>query len=133
MRFPRSRRLLLAGLAAAVPVAAMAAPAAAAPTAIPETCSPTYVRSAELVRTVYGPAIEVQGVATHAGLTLRLVPDDVVFIQQPDYFPYSVLGCGDHSGPITKVLYRKLFRVPTSPVGRYGIQIGPFPIGTTGL
>ena len=93
----------------------------------PSACQPTVVRSAELVRTIYGPAIQVTGIAAGPNVDLRLVPEDIVFIQQPDYFPYLVTDCAPDRIAV-KTPYTKLFRVPTAPVGKYGIQLGSTPL-----
>jgi hypothetical protein len=129
---PRSRRVARYGAA----VAAVAGSLALAPTAMasasvappaPDTCPATVVRSAELVRTVNGPAIQVKGVAAGPNVDLHLVAEDVVFIQQPAYWNYFVVDCAPDR-VVVKTPYTKLFRVPTAPVGRYGIQIGPSQI-----
>jgi hypothetical protein len=127
----RSLRRGLTALALAISVpaalAAGAATASAAPAAPPVSCTPTIVKSAELVRTVDGPAIQVSGIKPHADGALRLEAQDIAFVIQPDYFPYDVNECGG-TGPVVKTPYTELFRVPTAPVGRFGIQIGDFLI-----
>jgi len=117
---------LAAGGVLVAPIgAAGAAPA-------PATCANTVVRSAELVQTTEGPVILVRGVASNYNPRLQLVPEDVVFIQQPDYFPYQVQECAV-TQPTGKFSYTRVFAVPTSPVGRFGIQIGPSQINLPGL
>lgn len=123
------RGLAAVALLVAVPaaLAASAAPAsAAAPGPIPGICTPTDVKSAELVKTVSGPAIRVTGTKFQPNATVSLDPQDIQFVKQPDYFPYDVNSCG--TGPVVKTPYTALFRVPTSPVGKFGIQIDEFLI-----
>jgi hypothetical protein len=134
-----SARALLATLAllavAPLGLAASAAPASAAPAAPtlppPGTCPVVRVDSAEIVRTVSGPAIQVTGVKPHADTRLLLEAEQVVYVQQPDYWNYFVVGCGG-SGPVVKTPFTKLFRVPTDPVGRYGITVNGIPIDLFG-
>jgi hypothetical protein len=130
-RFTFRRLVAALALAAAVPAAALAlsaGPASAsispgpAPAPLPGTCTPVAVKSAQLVKTPNGPAIEVTGIKEHADTKLRLDPDPVVFIRQPEYFPYTVNGCGG-TGPVTKVAFTEDFPVPTSPVGKFGISV----------
>jgi hypothetical protein len=114
-------------LASAVPASASISPGPD-PAPIPGSC-PTVplVRSAELVKTVDGPAILVTGVKLHADSRLQLDPEDVVFIQQPDYWNYFVDECGG-TGPATKTPFTEVFRVPRAPVGKFGISIHGFLI-----
>jgi len=123
------RGLTALALAIAVPagLAASASTASAQLPPPPATCTPTVVKSAELVRTVDGPAIQVSGIKQHADGKLLLQPQDIVFVHQPEYFPYDVNECGG-TGPVVKTPYTELFRVPTSPVGKLGIEIGEFLI-----
>jgi hypothetical protein len=131
---PRTRRWIrhgaavaaVAGSLAVAPAAAHAAPAVPPPPT-EHDCPKALVRSAELVRTVYGPAILVRGVAAGPNVDLHLVPEDVVFIRQPEYWNYFVIDCAPDR-VVTKVAYSKVFPVPTSPVGSLGIQIGPSTI-----
>lgn len=128
------RGLVAVALLASVPaaLAAGAAPASAsiapgpAPSPIPGICTPTDVKSAELVKTTSGPAILVSGIKFQPDARVRLDPQDIVFVQQPEYFPYDVNSCG--TGPVVKTPYTELFRVPTAPVGKFGIQIDEFLI-----
>jgi hypothetical protein len=114
----------------AAALAAVAGSLALAPTATaqaapdPSTCPQTVVHSAELVRTTSGPAILVHGVAAGPNVNLFLVPEDVVYIRQPEYWRYFVVDCAPDPIP-SKTAYTKVFRVPTSPVGSLGITIGP--------
>jgi len=104
-------------------LAVSAAPASAAPVIpAPGTCPAVGVKSAEIVRTVNGPALQVSGVMPHADTKLVLEAEDVVFVQQPDYWNYTVVGCGG-TGPVVKTPFTTLFRVPTAPVGRFGITV----------
>src|SRR5262245_36144462 len=116
-------------LSAAAPAAlALAGPAAAAEAApAPGTCPAVAVTTAELVRTVDGPAILVTGVKPHADTSLRLEAEQVDFVQQPDYWTYTVVGCGG-TGPVVKTPFTTTFRVPTSPVGRFGITVNGIAI-----
>ena len=131
-RTPIARRWIRRGAALAAVTGALAiVPTAAAHAAVappaPAACAATTVRSAEIVRTTGGPAILVTGVAPGPTVDLRLIPEDVVFIQQPDYWRYFVVDCSPDA-IVTKTPYTKVFRVPTAPVGRYGIDIQGFPI-----
>lgn len=111
--------------ASAAPASASISPGLPAPP-IPGLCEPSVVKSAELVKTVDGPAILVTGIKFQANATVRLDPQDIQFVQQPDYFPYDVNSCG--AGPFVKTPYTALFKVPTAPVGRFGISIDEFLI-----
>jgi hypothetical protein len=126
IRNPLAGRRIRQGAALAAVAGALAiVPVAAAEAAVdPATCPATTVTSAELVRTTSGPGILVKGVAPGPRLDLHLVAEDVVFIQQPDYWRYFVVDCA-RDAVVTKTAYTKVFRVPTAPVGRYGIEIGP--------
>jgi hypothetical protein len=116
---------LLVSAAAALAAGVMPASASISPpTPLPPppgVCTPTDVTTAELVKTDAGPVIVVTGVQFHADTTLRLDPQDIDFIRQPDFFPYDVNDCG--TGRIVKTPYKATFRVPKSPVGRLGISI----------
>jgi hypothetical protein len=116
----------VAGSLAFIPTAAHAA-VAAPPPPTEHDCPKTLVRSAELVRTVNGPAILVRGVAAGPNVDLHLVPEDVVFVRQPEYWNYFVIDCAPDR-VVTKTAYSKVFRVPTGPLGSAGIQIGPSTI-----
>ena len=127
-RFTVRRALLAAAfLLAPVGLVAGASPASAAipgpaPVPLPGVCtSVPEVKSAELVRTVDGPAILVTGIKAHTNSKLFLEPEDIDFVVQPEYFPYLVNECG--TGPVTKTPFTEVFRVPTNPVGRFGIDI----------
>jgi hypothetical protein len=128
-RFTLRRTLLAAAfLLAPVGLVAGALPASAsispgpAPGPIPGICETVpVVKTAELVKTVDGPAILVTGIKLHTNSQLRLDPEDVVFVQQPDYFPYLVNECG--AGPVVKTPFKELFAVPKAPVGKFGISI----------
>lgn len=107
---------------AAVATSASASPAAeAAPD--PATCLRVKVESAEVVKTVNGPALQVKGLMPQSNMTLHLIPEDIVFVQQPDYWNYFVVGCSDGIGIPVKTPFTKLFRVPTFPVGKFGITV----------
>ncbi len=132
----RMRSTLRGVIAAGALMAAMAltmGPASASispgppPPPIPGTCQPVEVNTAELVKTDRGPVIAVTGVKLHANDTVRLDPDDVVFIRQPEFFPYTVNGCGS-GGPIVKTPFKAEFKVPTSPVGKCGIDVSGIPV-----
>jgi hypothetical protein len=129
-RFSARRLLLMAAfLLAPVGLVAGAVPASAsispgpAPTPLPGVCSPVAeVKTAELVRTTNGPVILVTGLKSHADSRLQLDAEDVVFVQQPDYWNYFVDECGG-TGPAVKTPFTEIFRVPTFPVGKFGIAI----------
>jgi hypothetical protein len=111
-------------LLAAVPAAMVfgASPASAAPgPSAPSGCPTVQVDSAELVRTTHGPAILVTGVKPQ-GTKLLLEAEDVVYVQQPNYWNYFVVGCGGTS-PTVKTPFTQVFPVPTSPVGKFGITV----------
>jgi hypothetical protein len=134
-----SARGLLATLAllAVVPLALATSSTAAsaapdAPTAPPPgTCPVVRVDTAEIVRTVSGPAIQVTGVKPHADTVLFLEAEQVDFVQQPDYWNYFVVGCGG-SGPVVKTPFTQRFRVPTFPVGRCGITVNGITLDLPG-
>jgi hypothetical protein len=44
------------------------------------------------VRTTTGPAILVSGIKPHANTRVALIPEDVVYVQQPDYWTTSSSG-----------------------------------------
>lgn len=128
-RFTVRRALLAAAfvlapvgiVAGAVPASASISPGPA-PGPIPGICETVpEVKSAELVKTADGPAILVTGVKLHTSSKLFLEPEDIDFVKQPDYFPYLVSECG--AGPVVKTPFTQLFRVPTAPVGKFGIDI----------
>jgi hypothetical protein len=129
-RFTVRRALLLAAfLLAPVGLVAGAVPASAsispgpAPVPLPGVCTTVpEVKTAELVKTVDGPAILITGIKTHADSRLQLDAEDVVFVQQPDYWNYFVNECGG-TGPVVKTPFTEVFRVPTAPVGKFGIAI----------
>ena len=112
---------------------AEAAPALAS--SIEPSCT-TALRldSISLVRTAAGPAVQVSGVKPHADTDVALIPEDVVYVQPPDYWNYSIQGCGG-SGVVTKVPFTEVLPID-GPRGTYGIAIGgrPFdlPGGPTG-
>jgi hypothetical protein len=129
-RFSARRVLLLAAfllaplglVAGAVPASASISPGPK-PVPIPGTCTPVpEVKTAELIKTGNVPVIQVTGVKAHADSKLQLDPEDVDFVRQPEYFPYLVNECGG-TGPATKTPFTEVFRVPTSPVGKFGISI----------
>jgi hypothetical protein len=131
-----SRRLiagsaLLLVAAPAVAMTSTAAATAAATAAVaqpaPGTCPAVVVRSAEIVRTVYGPGILVRGVKPHADTKVLLEAEDVVYIRQPDYWNYFAVGCGG-TGPVVKTPFTQVFPVPTGPTGRFGITVNGIPI-----
>ena len=107
--------------------AAMASTASAspAPEAAPDPvdCLRVKVESAEVVRTVHGPALQVKGLMPQSNMELHLVAEDVVYVQQPDYWNYFVVGCADGIGLPVKTPFTQLFRVPTYPVGKLGITV----------
>jgi len=118
--------LVAAALIVTAP-AAMASTAGASPTSEaapdPANCPRVHVDSAEVVKTIHGPAIQVKGLMPQSNMTLHLIPEDVVFVQQPDYWNYFVVGCSDGIGLPVKTPFTELFRVPTFPVGKLGITV----------
>ena len=127
------RRALLAAAFVLAPVGlvAGAVPASASPdpspVPIPSICETVpLVKSAQLVETADGPAILVTGIKAHTNSKLLLEPEDIDFVKQPDYFPYLVNECG--AGPEVKTPFKQLFRVPTAPVGKFGIEVHGFQI-----
>jgi hypothetical protein len=111
----------------AVPASASISPGPA-PVPLPGICTTVpEVKSAELVKTVHGPAILVTGIKAHSDSELRLDAEDVVFVRQPEYWNYFVNECGG-TGPVTKTPFTEVFRVPTAPVGKFGISIHGFLI-----
>jgi FlaG/FlaF family flagellin (archaellin) len=116
---------LLAAVPAAMVFGASPASAAPGPTA-PSGCPTVQVDSAEVVRTTHGPGILVRGVKPQ-GAKLLLEAEDVVYVQQPEYWNYFVVGC--HSNPPTvKVPYAQVFPVPSDPVGKFGITVNGIQI-----
>jgi hypothetical protein len=96
--------------------------AASPPPPSVETCTtPLVLRSIELVRTTHGPAILASGLKPHADTRVALVPEDVVFVQAPDYWNYFIVGCGG-TGPVTKVPFTEVLPI-NGPRGKYGIAI----------
>ena len=126
-------RSLLRGALVAVAMLVTAAPAAmassagaspaSAPAPDPADCPRVHVDSAEVVRTVNGPAIQVKGLMPQSNMKLHLVAEDVVYVQQPDHWNYFVVGCSDGIGLPVKTPFTQLFRVPTFPVGKLGITV----------
>jgi len=92
----------------------------------PDTCPAVRVTSVEVVRTTTGPGLMVKGIKPHMDTRVHLVPEDVVYIRQPDFWNYFVLGCGG-TGPTMKVPFTSIFRID-GPVGRCGIQVESFSI-----
>jgi hypothetical protein len=134
-RFTVRRALLAAAfvlapvglVAGAVPASASISPGPS-PIPLPGACQTVpEVKSAQLVETADGPAILVTGVKAQPNSKLFLEPEDIDFVKQPDYFPYLVNECGG-IGPAVKTPFKQLFRVPTAPVGKFGIEIHGFQI-----
>jgi hypothetical protein len=127
----KKRSLVRAALVAAALVvtapAAMASTAGASPAAEaapdPADCPLVKVESAEVVRTVHGPALQVKGLMPSSNTKLHLIPEDIVYVQQPDYWNWFVVGCTDGIGLPVKTPFTQLFRVPTYPVGKLGITV----------
>jgi hypothetical protein len=121
---PLARRVAAAALAAlgSLGVAATGVAAASTAATTPSCTTPLQLRTIELVRTTDGPAIQVSGIKPAADTIVALVPEDVVYIQPPDYWNYSIQGCGG-SGPATKVAFTEVLPI-TGPRGTHGIAIG---------
>ena len=81
-------------------------------------------RPVEIVDTTTGPGILVRGVAAGPLVGLRLEPEHVDYVRQPDYWRYVVVDCIPDAEPV-RTRYSMVFPVPTAPVDRYGIEIGP--------
>lgn len=96
-----------------------------------ETCTtPLDFRSIELVRTRNGPAVQAKGLKPHQDTTVVLFPEDVEFVQQPDYWNYFIQGCGG-TGPVTKAPFTEVLPI-NGPRGKFGIAIAgrTFDLGT---
>ncbi len=110
------------------------AAAAPAPPTLATCTTPLVLNRIEVVRTVTGPAIFVSGIKPHADTRVALLPEDVVYFQQPDYWNYFIVGCGG-TGPVTKVAFNEILPI-SGPVGKYGIAIAgrtfDLPNGPTG-
>ena len=120
------RRLAVAVIAAGgfvgvVGVVGAAADASAAPAQIPDCTTPLALTSIQLVRTTNGPAVQVSGIKPHADTKVALIPEDVVYVQVPDYWNYTIQGCGG-SGAVTKVAFTEVLPI-NGPRGKYGIAI----------
>ena len=130
------RSLAVAALATIGFLGVAASDAAAAPPPPTQaTCTtPLVLQRIELVRTKTGPAILVSGIKPYANTRVALIPEDVVYIQQPDYWNYFILGCGG-TGAATKVPFTEILPI-NGPRGKYGIAIGTrtfdLPGGPTG-
>jgi hypothetical protein len=109
-------------VAAAALVTGTAAASAAPTLPPPGTCPAVHVDSAEIVRTTSGPGIQVSGVKPHADTFLLLEAEDVDYVQAPDYWNYTVVGCGG-SGPVVRTPFTQTFPVPTFPTGKCGIAV----------
>jgi len=125
--------LALVTLVAALAVGTATASAWAGPTAAPPpgTCPAVEVTSAEVVRTTSGPGIHVRGVKAHADTVLRLEAEQVDFVQAPDYWNYTVVGCGG-TGPVVKTPFTTTFPAPTFPMGTCGISVHGIELLLTG-
>jgi hypothetical protein len=122
---PLVRRVAAATLVAvgSLGLVATGGATAMATAAAPPTCTtPLQVRTIELVRTTSGPAVQVSGIKPAPDTVVALVPEDVAYVQPPDYWNYSILGCGG-SGPATKVAFTEVLPI-TGPRGLFGIAIG---------
>jgi hypothetical protein len=118
------RPVATAALAAAGLLAGAAADVSAAPPPpSQQVCTtPLTIKSIELVRTVNGPAFRVTGIKPYHDTLVALVPEDVDYVQAPDYWNYFILGCGG-SGAVTKVPFSVVLPID-GPMGKYGIAIG---------
>jgi hypothetical protein len=124
------------GLLLAAPTALVAGvhPAAASTATVSssEMCSPVNVVKAELVWAANGPAILVAGFMPRPHATLRLDAEQVVYIQQPDYWNYTVHGCGGCE-PVTNTPFMTLFPVPSAQTGRFGISVNGIKVNLFGV
>lgn len=103
-------------------VAATEASAAPPPPSETTCTTPLELRSIAIVRTIHGPAIKVTGIKPYDNTRVALVPENVAYVQQPDYWTYFILGCGG-SGVVRKVAFTEVLPI-TGPLGKYGIVIG---------
>ncbi len=129
---PLVRRVAAATLAAvgSLGLAATGVTAASPAATTPSCTTPLQLRTIELVRTTAGPAIQVSGTKPAADTTVALVAEDVAYVQPPDYWNYSILGCGG-TGPVTKVAFTEVLPI-SGPRGIYGIAIGGRPFDLPG-
>jgi hypothetical protein len=97
----------------------------------PVCTTPLQLSFVGLTHTEAGPAIRVRGLKPSATTRVDLIPEDVVYVHQPDYWNYFVVGCGG-SGPVTKVAFDVVLPID-GPVGRYGIAIGGLTFDLPGL
>ena len=111
--------LVAAGLLAGAAGDASAAPS---PPAQQVCTTPLTIRSIELVRTVNGPAVRVTGIKPYHDTRVVLVPENVDYVQAPDYWNYFIQGCGG-TGAVTKVPFSVVLPI-NGPIGKYGIAIG---------
>jgi hypothetical protein len=129
-------RLAVAAIAVGGFVGAAATDAVAAPAQViqPDCTTPLTITSIGLVRTTNGPAVQVSGIKPHTDTKVALIPEDVVYVQAPDYWNYSIQGCGG-SGVVTKGAFTSVLPI-NGPRGKYGIAIGgrtfDLPGGPTG-
>jgi hypothetical protein len=109
--------------AAAVPASASISPGPD-PIPLPGICETVpEVKAAQLVKLDDGSSvIVVTGTKLHANSRLQLTAEDIDFVQQPEYFPYLVEECNG-SGVEKKTPFREVFRVPSDPMGKFGISI----------
>jgi hypothetical protein len=103
-------------------VAAGDVSAAPSPPAQQVCTTPLTIRSIELVRTVNGPALRVTGIKPYHDTRVVLVPENVDYVQAPDYWNYFIQGCGG-TGAVTKVPFSVILPI-NGPIGKYGIAIG---------
>jgi hypothetical protein len=118
------RPVAAAALVAAGLLAGAAADVSAAPSPpAHEVCTtPLTLQSIELVRTVNGPAVRVTGIKPYHDTRVVLVPENVDYVQAPDYWNYFIQGCGG-TGAVTKVPFSVVLPID-GPIGKYGIAIG---------
>jgi hypothetical protein len=111
--------LVAAGLLAGAAGDASAAPS---PPAQQVCTTPLTISFIELVRTVDGPAVRVTGIKPYHDTSVVLVPENVDYVQAPDYWNYFIQGCGG-TGAVTKVPFSVVLPI-NGPIGKYGIAIG---------
>ena len=135
MRFLHRCKLPVA-VAAVAPTGFLGVAAADASAALPPPTAamcttPLALRSIELVRTTDGPAILVSGLKPYDTTRVALLAEDVVYVQQPDYWNYSIVGCGG-TGLVHKVAFTEVLAI-NGPRGEYGIAISgrAFDLGTS--
>ena len=69
-----------------------------------------------------GAGIQVRGAMPHPDTLLLLEAEDVDYVRQPEFWDYTVVGCGG-TGPVVKTPFTRTFPAPTHPTGSCGIAV----------